>query len=165
MAVHDVLTNIYNRRYFFNSVESLLSRPVVKDFCIMLVDINQFKRINDQWGHHVGDKVLVSIVDIIQQSIRPDDILARLEGEVFGLLFTELNAAQAKIIAERVRKNVELLTGFSNRYAVPEPMTISIGSVFSTGDTHNLSLVMTEADKALREAKSEGGNKVIIHRL
>ena len=66
----------------------------------MLVDINQFKRINAQWGHRVGDKVLVSIVDIIQQSIRPDDILARLEGEVFGLLFTELNSAQAKIIAK-----------------------------------------------------------------
>ena len=114
LAVHDVLTNIYNRRHFFNSVESLLSRPVVKDFCIMLVDINQFKRINAQWGHHVGDKVLVSIVDIIQQSIRPDDIFARLDGEVFGLIFTELNTAQAKIIADRVRKNVELLTGFSN---------------------------------------------------
>lgn len=140
LAVHDVLTNIYNRRYFFNSVESLLSRPVVKDFCVMLVDI-------------------------IQQSIRPDDILARLEGEVFGLLFTELNSAQAKIIAERMRKNVELLTGFSNRYDVPEQMTISIGTVFSTGDTRNISLVMTEADKALREAKSEGGNKVIIHHI
>ena len=125
----------------------------------MLVDINQFKRINAQWGHRVGDKVLVSIVDIIQQSIRPDDILARLEGEVFGLLFTELNSAQAKIIAERMRKNVEL------RYDVPEQMTISIGTVFSTGDTHNISLVMTEADKALREAKSEGGNKVIIHHI
>ena len=110
----------------------------------MLVDINQFKRINAQWGHRVGDKVLVSIVDIIQQSIRPDDILARLEGEVFGLLFTELNSAQAKIIAERMRKNVELLTGFSNRYDVPEQMTISIGTVFSTGDTRNISLVMTE---------------------
>ena len=113
----------------------------------------------------MGYKVLVSIVDIIQQSIRPDDILARLEGEVFGLLFTELNSAQAKIIAERMRKNVELLTGFSNRYDVPEQMTISIGTVFSTGDTHNISLVMTEADKALREAKSEGGNKVIIHHI
>ncbi len=55
-----------------------------------------------------------------------------------------------------MRKNVELLTGFSNRYDVPEQMTISIGTVFSTGDTHNISLVMTEADKALREAKSEG---------
>ncbi|HBC9289179.1 TPA: GGDEF domain-containing protein [Escherichia coli] len=163
LAVHDVLTNIYNRRHFFNSVETLLSRPVVKDFCIMLVDINQFKRINAQWGHHVGDKVLVSIVDIIQQSIRPDDIFARLDGEVFGLIFTELNTAQAKIIADRVRKNVELLTGFSNRYNVPEQMTISIGCVFSTGDTRNISLVMTEADKALREAKTDGGNKVIIH--
>ena len=165
LAVHDALTNTYNRRYFFNSVESLLSRPVVKDFCIMLVDVNQFKRINDQWGHHVGDKVLASIVDIIQQSIRPDDILARLEGDVFGVLFTELNTAQAKIIAERIRKNVELLTGFSNRYDVPEQMTISIGSVFSHGDTRNISLIMSETDKALREAKNEGGNKVIIHHI
>lgn len=63
-----------------------------------------------------------------------------------------------------MRKNVELLTGFSNRYDVPEQMTISIGTVFSTGDTRNISLVMTEADKALREAKS-GGNKVIIHHI
>ncbi|ENK6891833.1 GGDEF domain-containing protein [Escherichia albertii] len=165
LANHDVLTNIYNRRYFFNSVESLLSRPVVKDFCIMLVDINQFRRINAQWGHYVGDKVLVSIVDIIQQSIRPDDIFARLEGNVFGLLFTELNTAQAKIIAERVRKNVELLTSFSNRYDVPEQMSISIGSVFSTGDKRNISLLMTEADKALREAKHNSGNKVIIHQI
>ncbi|EJE3857864.1 GGDEF domain-containing protein [Escherichia coli] len=165
LAINDALTNTYNRRYFFNSVESLLSRPVVKDFCIMLVDVNQFKRINDQWGHHVGDKVLASIVDIIQQSIRPDDILARLEGDVFGVLFTELNTAQAKIIAERIRKNVELLTGFSNRYDVPEQMTISIGSVFSHGDTRNISLIMSETDKALREAKNEGGNKVIIHHI
>ena len=67
LAVHDVLTNIYNRRYFFNSVESLLSRPVVKDFCVMLVDITQFKQIHAPWGHRVGDKVLVSIVDIFQQ--------------------------------------------------------------------------------------------------
>lgn len=71
----------------------------------------------------------------------------------------ELNSAQAKIIAERMRKNVELLTGFSNRYDVPEQMTISIGTFFSTGDTRNISLVMTEADKALREAKSEGATK------
>lgn len=57
----------------------------------------------------MGDKVLVSIVDIIQQSIRPDDILARLEGQVFGLLFTELNSAQAKIDAgTAISKNVEL---------------------------------------------------------
>ncbi len=85
----------------------------------MLVDINQLKRINAQLGPRVGDKFLVSIFDIIQQSIRPDDILARLEGEVIGLLLTELNSAPATIIAERMRKNVELLTGFSNRYDVP----------------------------------------------
>ncbi|MFV2498892.1 GGDEF domain-containing protein, partial [Escherichia coli] len=63
LAVHDVLTNIYNRRYFVNSVESLVSRPVVKDFCIMLVEINQFKRINAQGGPGGGDTVLVAIVD------------------------------------------------------------------------------------------------------
>ncbi|MGS2977421.1 diguanylate cyclase, partial [Escherichia coli] len=56
LAGHDVPTNIDNRRYFFNSVESLLSRPLVKDFCVMLVDINQFKRSNAQWGHRGGDK-------------------------------------------------------------------------------------------------------------
>ncbi|VEC63826.1 putative signal transduction protein [Escherichia coli] len=78
---------------------------------------------------------------------------------MFGLLFTELNSAQAKIIAERMRKNVELLTGFSNRYDVPEQMTISIGTVFSTGDTRNISLVMTEADKALRRSEKRGGQQ------
>lgn len=119
----------------------------------MLVDINQFKRINAQWGHRVGDKVLVSIVDIIQQSIRPDDILARLEGEVFGLLFTELNGARQKSL-RNVCVKCRTPDRFSNRYDVPEQMTISIGTVFSTGDTHNISLVMTEADKALREAKA-----------
>lgn len=82
---------------------------------------------------------------------------------MFGLLFTELNSAQAKIIADRIRKNVELLTGFSNRYDVPEQMTIKgIGTVFSTGDTRNISLIMTEADKALREAKSEGQQRLFI---
>ena len=113
---------------------------------------------------------ILSKVIIVYISLHFEQIDDTLEvvlstDRVFGLLFTELNSAQAKIIAERMRKNVELLTGFSNRYDVPEQMTISIGTVFSTGDTRNISLVMTEADKALREAKSEGGNKVIIHHI
>ncbi len=82
-----------------------------------------------------------------------------------NLLLLTLDEYKAKIIAERMRKNVELLTGCSHRYDVPEQMTISIGTVFSSGVTHHLSLVMTEADKALREAKSEGGNKEIINHI
>jgi GGDEF domain-containing protein len=96
---------------------------------------------------------------VTHEAVGKCEAVSEIRGTALG------QGAQAKIIAERMRKNVELLTGFSNRYDVPEQMTISIGTVFSTGDTRNISLVMTEADKALREAKSEGGNKVIIHHI
>ena len=165
LAINDVLTNIYNRRYFFNKLDRLLNSHQLPAICVMMIDIDQFKKINNHWGHQVGDKVLVSVVDIIQQSVRPDDIFARLEGEVFALIFTDLNHAQTKIITERIRKNVEFLSAAGNIYDIPQQMTISIGAVYTECQNLTVSQIMTASDAALSDAKHNGGNQVIIHRI
>lgn len=165
LVTHDALTNIYNRSYFFDKLENLFNHSETCDFCLMLVDIDQFKRVNNHWGHVVGDKVLVSLTNIIQQSVRPEDTLARLEGKRFGLLFTDVKLNQVMIIAERIRKNVEFLTGNGNVYGIPEQMTISIGAIFSTTENNSMSVAMAGLDNALQCAKTRGGNEMIIHQI
>lgn len=163
LAVHDVMTNIYNRRYFFNELELRLNTRNKTCFCLLFLDIDHFKRINDRWGHVVGDRVIISIVNIVQQSIRSDDLLARLGGEEFGVMLYNTDISQARTIAEKIRRNVEMLTGENNIYNVPEPMTISIGAFFATTSDYSASDIMVQADKALYEAKNNGRNQVVFH--
>ncbi|MDA8478938.1 GGDEF domain-containing protein [Citrobacter sp. Awk 4] len=163
LAVHDALTNIYNRRYFFSELESRLNTRDKVCFSIMFLDIDHFKRINDRWGHAEGDKVITTIADIVQKSIRSEDLLARLGGEEFGVMMYNTDMIQTRIIAERIRKNVEILTGAGNIYDIPEPITVSIGVFFATTPDYSASDLMVQADKALYEAKNNGRNQVVIH--
>ncbi|MCV5349197.1 GGDEF domain-containing protein, partial [Escherichia coli] len=80
-------------------------------YCVMIMDIDHFKKVNDTWGHPVGDQVIKTVVNIIGKSIRPDELLARVGGEEFGVLLTDIDTERAKALAERIRENVERLTG------------------------------------------------------
>ncbi|NDO80225.1 hypothetical protein CJP72_05365 [Citrobacter sp. NCU1] len=163
LAAHDALTNIYNRRYFFSELDSRLNTRNKVSFCLMFLDIDHFKSINDRWGHAEGDKVITSVVDIIQKSIRSEDLLARLGGEEFGVMMCNTSITQVRFIAERIRKNVEILTGANNIYGIQEPVTISIGVFFATTPNYSASDIMVLSDKALYEAKNNGRNQVAIH--
>ncbi|MCV5940877.1 GGDEF domain-containing protein, partial [Escherichia coli] len=91
--------------------------------------------VNDTWGHPVGDQVIKTVVKIIGKSIRPNDLLARVGGEEFGVMLTEIDYENAEALAERIRANVERLTGDNPEYAIPQKVTISIGAVVMHGNT------------------------------
>ncbi|MCV5590747.1 GGDEF domain-containing protein, partial [Escherichia coli] len=104
MAIHDPLTNTYNRRYFIDSLNNISKHH---DFSVIMLDIDNFKSINDKWGHHMGDQVIVMAASIIKKSIREEDILGRLGGEEFGIIIKGNTQKLLLSIAERIRKNIE----------------------------------------------------------
>lgn len=159
-AIKDGMTKIYNRKLFYKSLKASLEKGVV---CVMILDIDKFKRINDTYGHQEGDRVIISIVDIVNKSIRDTDIFARVGGEEFGILLKCKDKNEAMIVAERIRKNVEIETTVPNRYDLKEKMTISIGVYYSKADDVSADKVVSYADAALYEAKNSGRNKVFYY--
>ncbi|HHO9742451.1 GGDEF domain-containing protein [Escherichia coli] len=162
LATHDPLTSAYNRRYFINSL-SEISKNQNNSFSIIMLDIDNFKNINDQWGHHIGDQVLVTVTHTIKKSIRDGDILGRLGGEEFGIIIK--NNAQEHIlsIAERIRKNIESQCADNIQPHGPEKITVSIGCFIAKHNNLSSSEIFINTDKALYQAKRTGKNKVIIY--
>lgn len=162
IAHRDPLTNIFNRNYFFNELTVQSASAQKTPYCVMIMDIDHFKKVNDTRGHPVGDQVIKTVVNIIGKSIRPDDLLARVGGEEFGVLLTDIDTERAKALAERIRENVERLTGDNPEYAIPQKVTISIGAVVTQENALNPNEIYRLADNALYEAKETGRNKVVV---
>ena len=119
------------------------------------------KSINDNWGHLVGDRVILAVVDIIKDSIRDNDIFARLGGEEFGLLLPDTDGKQAMAVAERIRQNVQQRTGPGYHYALPVKVTLSIGVCSAIQNNVNGNDIMRDVDEALYEAKHNGKNRIV----
>ncbi|MDL2237397.1 GGDEF domain-containing protein [Christensenellaceae bacterium OttesenSCG-928-K19] len=153
----DPLTGTYNRRFLSNFLEVKLQPEIQppKDLCVMALDIDHFKQINDTWGHGFGDEALVRFTTAIQDNLRKDDILARLGGEEFIVVLNQIEFPKAKEIAERIRKAVSEIT-FHNGAR----MTVSIGLVQAEpGEGEDD--VLKRADKCLYHAKNAGRNRVV----
>ena len=156
MAITDPLTGAYNRRYLELQLEQVLEtwtryqRPA----SVLLIDIDHFKRINDKFGHGVGDTAIKNLVEVISRNIRNVDTLCRYGGEEFVVLLAETPLSKARPVAEKLRAAVE------NTRVVPEVgMTISVGVCdvsVADGVDHWLNL----ADAALYLAKRNGRNRV-----
>ena len=156
MAITDPLTGAYNRRYLELQLEQVLEtwtryqRPA----SVLLIDIDHFKRINDKFGHGVGDSAIKNLVEVISRNIRNVDTLCRYGGEEFVVLLAETPLSKARPVAEKLRAAVE------NTRVVPEVgMTISVGVCdvsVADGVDHWLNL----ADAALYLAKRNGRNRV-----
>lgn len=158
----DSMTKIFNRNYFFNKVDFLISSKGTIPFGILIIDIDHFKSVNDTWGHPAGDKVILTVVDILTKCIRSTDTLARIGGEEFGIIILNITPEEIQVLAERIRKNVEHLTGNTIRYDIPQKVTISIGAFLVKDHTLNASEIYNTADHALYKAKSSGRNNVIF---
>jgi len=157
----DFLTNLSNRRYFMELAESELARTVRYggSLSLLMLDIDRFKRINDTYGHKVGDRVLQSLAELFRKSLREVDIVGRLGGEEFAVLLPETDEAHALEVAERLRQSIadSELSLVMDR---PLRFTVSIGlTTFKNGDA-NLDTLLGQADEALYEAKRSGRNTV-----
>jgi len=167
-AIRDVLTGLYNRRFFDESSQRELVRALREQakggyagLALMMIDIDHFKRFNDQHGHEVGDQVLREVAQVLQSHTRGNDVAARYGGEEFTIVLADISDQLALERAQRVRQEVEQLVLHPSGKDVGT-ITISIG--LSQFPTHGSTVeaLLLAADKALYEAKSAGRNQVVV---
>ncbi|MDT8445694.1 MAG: diguanylate cyclase [bacterium] len=162
LATTDDLTGLYNRRHFFGRAEQLITvvQRYQRPLSALMLDLDHFKKINDQFGHQAGDKVLQLFAGTCKQLVRDADLVGRLGGEEFGIVLPETSTESAHILAERIRSSVESarLEGSYEQVGV----TVSIGLVGMQGNHDNLEQLLSQADMALYEAKAQGRNRVVV---
>jgi diguanylate cyclase (GGDEF)-like protein len=164
LAMTDPLTGLFNRRHFFNVAGLLLSQAkrYKHPASILIFDIDNFKQINDTYGHAIGDKSLKLLAECITHTIRSSDVAARFGGDEFVILLPETNAAQASKLGERLR----LLVADQVIPDLPtdKHINISIGAsaLSLKSDIGTIDTILEQADRALYIAKQAGGNQVHI---
>lgn len=160
MALTDELTGSHNRRSFMQTFAYEIERAkrYHKPLSLMLIDLDHFKRINDEHGHHVGDLVLQRFADVARRTLRESDVFGRIGGEEFAVLMPETDLRSAKRVADRLRRNASKATVEIDNAAIN--YTISIGLVASNHGKHKLDDLMRNADAALYAAKASGRDQV-----
>jgi len=164
MAFKDWLTDLYNHRYFQDLMDHELSRSrrYKKPFALIMLDLDHFKKINDQYGHPVGDVVLKQVSKAIQNSIRDCDFAARYGGEEFAVILPETELKGAAMAAERMRKAVENLEIAANDLSIDVTVSIGVTCYHPLSDNKDKHNIISEADDALYKSKNKGRNKTCI---
>lgn len=156
----DKLTGVYNRKHFEEALLLLLdsARLEKTQFALIMFDIDDFKGVNDKYGHQTGDEVLVKLTMEVSKCIGKNDIIGRYGGEEFILLLPNVNKEKAINVAEKIRSNVEEAKILGDKRKV----TISIGIAMSGHEALNSEEIIERADQALYKAKNEGKNKYVL---
>ncbi len=163
MSVRDSLTEAFNHRYF----QETLAREIARHersgqpLALVMLDIDDFKKINDRWGHPVGDLVLSGLVEELTKGVREMDTVARYGGEEFALIFPETTPAKAWVVADRLRNRVagRLFVAPNLDHALG--VTISLGLSSFPEDAGSKRLLIERADQALYQAKRSGKNCLV----
>ncbi|MFM2482561.1 diguanylate cyclase [Celerinatantimonas sp. YJH-8] len=163
LAQKDSLTGIYNRRKFAEKLTEEINRShrYQIPLSLILIDIDHFKLVNDQYGHLIGDKVLIQVTHTIKNEIRQTDLLARFGGEEFVIILPETKLEQAAHQAERIRKKVAFQPEQTTSERLPA-ITCSFGISSLRNTQMTFEQLLDEADKALYQAKSLGRNQVCL---
>ena len=162
-AQTDVLTDAYNRRFFFKLAEATLlecqTRKVT--MTVMMLDIDDFKTVNDTYGHAVGDRAIRMVADACTSNLRDEDIFGRLGGDEFSIVLPTTSLSQASVVAERVRSAIahSSRNATFNGEAQIIPLTVSIG-IAQAYPNDSIHEVLNQADQALYTAKKRGRNRV-----
>ncbi|OGQ85977.1 MAG: diguanylate cyclase [Deltaproteobacteria bacterium RIFOXYD12_FULL_56_24] len=162
LAITDGLTELYTRRYCETAMRKLREASELnpeKGFCVLMLDIDHFKQVNDTHGHQVGDEVLIQLADLIRASIRQDDVACRYGGEEFIMLISG-NLKVGRESALRLRRVIENHL-FISSTAPPLRNTVSIGVASFPLHGKTCTEVIGAADQALYEAKEQGRNRVV----
>ncbi|MBC3210161.1 diguanylate cyclase [Pseudomonas sp. SWRI111] len=158
LATHDGLTGVYNRRRFDEKISEyvLLSRRTGRPFALLLIDADHFKRVNDTYGHAIGDEVLQQLAQLIQSSVRTTDFVARYGGEEFAVLLPEIAQPDTpEVVAEKIRAAVA-----QAQFPGVGQVTVSIGLGLADPADNTHTALIKRVDQQLYQAKAAGRNQV-----
>ncbi len=161
-ANYDVLTNLLTRRAFNELLaeEFTYAQQHSNALCCVLIDIDNFKHINDKNGHHSGDKVLQLFARTAKKNLRESDFIGRWGGDEFVLILPKTDLEHAKLIAERLCKDLAKLTVTTDIGHLKFSVSIGVSSL--SKQVHNIEILLSEADKALYQAKHQGKGRVAV---
>jgi diguanylate cyclase (GGDEF)-like protein len=159
----DGLTGIYNRRYLEKSISQEFSRIKRHEntFSLLMLDLDNFKRINDERGHLAGDEVIRRVAETLTLCVREYDVAGRYGGEEFAVVLPQTGMKGAITVGERLRKAVENLTVAFDGHTIP--VTVSIGIAEAQQNTPNYEQIIHQADIALYQSKRAGRNRVTAY--
>lgn len=162
LATTDALTDLFNRRHFFELANTELQRAIrhQQPLALALLDLDHFKHINDTFGHATGDRVLTAFAKVCKENIREIDVLARFGGEEFILLMPQTDSEQAYQVVERLRLATTQLSVEVDVQQVS--LTSSFGIAVLAGEQDTLDAILQRADEALYAAKQAGRNRIAI---
>ncbi|MFT5116484.1 MAG: diguanylate cyclase (GGDEF)-like protein [Kiritimatiellia bacterium] len=160
LASTDPLTELLNRRYFFERADIELSRLKRngKQAAVLIVDVDFFKKVNDQYGHPAGDQVLKVVANILKANVRQHDLVARFGGEEFAIFLADVEIQKSAILAERMREKIESAVIHYKKEKIM--VTASFGLSMLASAAQDIHVVIDSADKMLYKAKANGRNRV-----
>jgi diguanylate cyclase (GGDEF)-like protein len=169
LLAHDELTGLLTSKSFFSELrhEAGEAETESRPFCVLMMDLDHFKEVNDTFGHLVGNRTLVEVGAVIKQSLRSGDVAARFGGEEFAAFLLDADYAQALVGAERVRAAIEsheFPTNEENSGRQVHRITISIGIAAFPDDARDPIQLVELADSALYRAKRSGRNRICAYR-
>ncbi len=162
-ASTDALTGLHNRGWLDDAFDREIKRSERDELplAMIMIDVDNFKNYNDEYGHLAGDQVLIKVAESIRSPLRPNDLVARFGGEEFAVLLPETTVDNAKIIAERLRERVfEADPGLLDDKQLPA-VSISLG-IAGRQPGYSLDMIIAAADVAMYHAKRNGKNRVEI---
>jgi len=159
MALTDPLTGLYNQRYLMRHLRGLLAASPRTGIAVLMIDVDHFKQVNDEYGHEAGDRALCAIAATLRSNTRVFDSIARYGGEEFAAILPGTTAAEAQAVAERLRAAVAALRVEAQPGQACD-LTVSVGVAFTDKDDVAPEALLREADRALYEAKRAGRNQV-----
>lgn len=156
LSITDELTGIYNRRYVMNAIRNKLNAKIYSPFSLIMYDIDNFKKINDEFGHSVGDEVIKNVGWILQHNVRSEDIVGRIGGEEFLVLLVDTDEVMARQKAEFFRRSIEAYEWKEAGLKV----TVS-GGVYEHKKQADMDSMLEKVDQLLYQAKHSGKNQVL----
>jgi diguanylate cyclase (GGDEF)-like protein len=161
LSIRDALTGLYNRRSLDEDINDHARDREMEQLCCMMIDIDHFKRFNDEFGHDAGDEVMRYVAQTILDTIGDAGRAYRFGGEEFTVLLPDIGDAEGFDTAERLRSNIRTLA-LSHRGRILGPITVSIGVGSLAEGAAIVSTLLTRADAALLEAKAQGRNRTVM---
>lgn len=164
LATTDFLTGLTNRRLFKQVTSSQIDKNKRDDgmLSLAMIDVDHFKSVNDQYGHDVGDLVLVKLAEVLKKHFRSYDCVARLGGEEFAILMPDTSLNKAHMAVERLRQKIEKIEIETSKSKQTFNITVSIGLTFTQKGKKDYDELLSVADQSLYKAKNGGRNQTVV---